>query len=207
MRQTGTLSVLGGAFVASCLILVCPLVTPVWAQATNEDPLAGVDVTLVDLNDDDQANQVLVPLTDCTIAADASVTVRSVDGGGQPGSSVELVNGQDDVQIQQEQTEIVIDRADQGNLDAALTGGVGEVVESTGFTCQDDTGTNTQRTNNDAGGDEPDDQQYGDERAEVIIKTVPDKPLPKTGGFPVLFGAGLMLVAATVLGSRVIGRR
>jgi hypothetical protein len=57
----------------------------------------------------------------------------------------------------------------------------------------------------------PADQQYEKEpppgKDDVIIKTVPDKPLPKTGGFPLFLGAGFMLLAATVLGSRVIGRR
>ena len=57
----------------------------------------------------------------------------------------------------------------------------------------------------------PADQQYEKEpppgKEDVIIKTVPDKPLPKTGGFPLFLGAGFMLLAATVLGLRVIGRR
>jgi hypothetical protein len=57
----------------------------------------------------------------------------------------------------------------------------------------------------------PGSQQYDEEpppgKGKVILKTVPDKPLPKTGGFPLPFGAGLMLLAATIFGSRVIDRR
>lgn len=215
MRQASTFSVLGASFVVSCLVLVSLLVNPVWAQATNEDPLAGIDVTLEDTNGDEElANRVLIPLTDCDVAENASVTVRNVDSSGQPiDPPIELVNDQTVVQIAQEPTEIVIENMNQGDLDPRLKSGVGEVVESTGITCDaagTDPGTDPSENESDGAADDDgaDDRQYADDRkVDVIIKTVPDKPLPKTGGSPLLFGAGLMLLAATVLGSRVIGRR
>jgi hypothetical protein len=215
MRQAGVFSVLGVSFVASCLILVLPLVNPVWAQATNDDPLAGLAVDIVEdpADQDEDVNSVgPIAASGCTVAADATVTVEDEDG-----TQVALTNGVN-VVISANADQVTIVGSDpNGNLDVRPSGGDGQfgsadqtvegtVVESTGFTCEDDTGTNTQR-GDDAGGEEADDQQYGDERSEVILKTVPDKPLPKTGGFPLLVGAGLMVLAATVLGSRVIGRR
>lgn len=54
-------------------------------------------------------------------------------------------------------------------------------------------------------------QQYDDEpplgEDDVIVKTVPEKPLPNTGGIPLLALAGLLLVASIVVGYVVIGRR
>jgi hypothetical protein len=46
-------------------------------------------------------------------------------------------------------------------------------------------------------------QQYG-----VIEKSIPNKKvLANTGGFPLLAGAGLLLLASIAVGSMVIGRR
>lgn len=53
------------------------------------------------------------------------------------------------------------------------------------------------------------DQQYNDEpptKEAVIVNTIPDKPLPKTGGISLVAGAGLLLVCATVLSIRVLRR-
>lgn len=51
-------------------------------------------------------------------------------------------------------------------------------------------------------------EQYDKEpptgKEDVIIKTVPDKPLPKTGGVSLLLGAGLLLACATGLFVRVL---
>ena len=52
------------------------------------------------------------------------------------------------------------------------------------------------------------DRQYGSEpppgKKAVIITTIPDKPLPKTGGFPLVVGAGLLLGSAAILGVRIL---
>jgi len=155
----------------------------------------------------------------------ASVTLA--DGDAAQPTEVRLTDGRGGVEITETGGQIQItgppdeDIYQQGVFldpdDASFddANGVTTVVTSTGITgCAQTTGT-AQTTGNPqdgeggqpTGGEEADDQQYGDERGEVILKTVPEKPLPKTGGIPVLVGAGLMLAAATVLGSRVIGRR
>ena len=80
------------------------------------------------------------------------------------------------------------DRSDPNGLDA----------DDDGEACEDfDYGTNAAA------------QQYDDEpptREDVVVKTVPDKPLPKTGGFPLLMGAGVLLACAAVLSVRVLRR-
>ena len=51
-------------------------------------------------------------------------------------------------------------------------------------------------------------EQYDKEppsgKEDVIIKTVPDKPLPKTGGLPLGLGGALLLTGAAVLSVRVL---
>lgn len=52
----------------------------------------------------------------------------------------------------------------------------------------------------------PDDQQYENEpkKDDVIIITIPDKPLPKTGGFPLFVGAAMLLTCAAALAVRIL---
>jgi hypothetical protein len=89
------------------------LPNPVGAQPV-DDPLDGEEVTLLTTDEDDIANRVLIGgITNCTIGADATVTVQRNDDTGEPaGEPVSLAN-QAPVRITQATTEIVIDRKDQ----------------------------------------------------------------------------------------------
>jgi hypothetical protein len=54
----------------------------------------------------------------------------------------------------------------------------------------------------------PADQQYDEEpppgKGEVILETVPDKPLPKTGGISLILGAGVLMVCVMGLFFRLL---
>ena len=82
MRQAGAVSVLGTSFAASCLVLVCLLVSPVWAQATATNgipvgtPANGVDTG----NTNDPPDMVTIAANDCTVSPGASVTLEDGDG-------------------------------------------------------------------------------------------------------------------------------
>ncbi len=121
--------------------------------------------------------------------------------------------GNDEVRIEGPTGDFIGNHATYpGGEDSFDTDGDNTVAGSTGITgCAQTTGMLTAGHGGDGAAtddDGADDQQYANDRKKnVIIKTVPDKPLPKTGGSPLLLGAGLMLLAATVLGARVIGRR
>ena len=221
MRRAGAFSVLGVSFAATCLVLVCVLASPVSAQETDTGgipvgtPANGVDTG----NTNDPPDVVTIAANDCTVSPGASVTLEDGDG-----TQVQLVDGERGItitapggrpEIQATDGEFIGDptHATFPTSDTSFdTDGDYTVAGSEGITCRDAADTNA-RTD-DVGGDdaddrqyEPDDRQYGDDQDEVMIETVPDKPLPKTGGFPFFFGMGLMLLAATVLGARVIGRR
>ena len=127
-------------------------------------------------------------------------TVRDANKVGETS-----VDGQNvETTVQEEQA--VVEAADGGDIPATLDSTTatprGTVVSSEGITCGDETDANTERTGAGEGGDEADGQQYDNERGELMVETVAGKPLPKRGGNPPLFGDGLMLPAATMLGSR-----
>jgi hypothetical protein len=190
MRRASAVSVSGALLLALlCIAFVSLLANPVRAQQVDDpnDPLDGEEVTLSDTDGDQIANRVLIGgNTNCTIGANATVTVQGTDG--QPAT----LTNQAPVQITQAATEIVIDRTDQGNLDN-LGSGNGEVTESSGITCDVTT---------------PATQQYGDgdvdDPDDVVLGTEDKGPLPNTGGAPLIFGAAALALSAALLARRLL---
>ena len=136
-----------------------------------------------------------------TVEDGDGTTAQFVDG--QRG--IEITGADGEVRIEGPTGGFIGDHAVETSDPGFYTDGDYAVVSSVGIACQT-AGEPSGEGDEDAGGGEADDQQYGDRKEDVIIETVPDKPLPKTGGFPLLVGAGLMLLTATILGSRVIRR-
>ena len=144
MRRAVAVSVSGAIlFALLCIASISLLPNPVGAQPVDDpnDPLDGEEVTLLDTDGDDIANRVLIGgITNCTIGADATVTVQRNDDTGEPaGEPVSLAN-QAPVRITQVGTGIVIVSADLDNLNENLERGVGVVTGSSGITCGDNGG-------------------------------------------------------------------
>lgn len=112
------------------------------------------------------------------------------DGDGiaceeQPGGGADLDCADFDTRGQAQAT-LARDRTDPNGLDA----------DDDGQACEDFDYDET-----------PAGQQYEKEPPtgkDVIIETIPDKPLPKTGGLPLGLGAALLLTGAAVLSVRVL---
>ncbi len=139
-------------------------------------------------------NHATFPTSDTAFDTDGDYTVAASEGIECRGSGTQTggedLDCEDFDTTQEAQEEFDSDPRDPNGLDPDGDGNACEPFEDDG-----------------AGGEEADDQQYGDDQDEVMIETVPDKPLPKTGGFPSLFGAGLTFLVAVILGSKVIARR
>ena len=210
----------GATFVSLLCIALILSAVPVGAQESGGGIPTGTPARGTDTgNTNDPPDLVTIAVNDCTVSPGASVILEDGDG-----TQAQVVNGEEQVTITATNSGIEIrvtsgdfigDHATYSSSDRSFdTDGDYTVAGSEGITgCAQTTGTARDADDDGANGaaptnnDGPDDQQYGDRKENVIIKTVPDKPLPKTGGFPLLAGAGLMALAATLLGARVIGRR
>ncbi|MDQ4128912.1 MAG: hypothetical protein M3151_13365 [Actinomycetota bacterium] len=227
MGTLRVISVYGVVLVSLLCIVSISLAVPVGAQQSDGGIPAGTPATASNPDDPNAApTTITIASEGCDRVAEGA-TVTLADGDAAQPTQLRLTDGEEDVEITETGGQIEItgpadeDIYQQGTFldpnDESFddTNGESTVVASTGITgCAQTTGTaGTTNTAPDGEGaapadDEgPDDQQYGDRKADVIVETVPDKPLPKTGGFPLLFGAGLVLLVATSFGSRVIGRR
>ena len=192
-------------FCIASLLVLGAFVTPAGAQQTT-DPLAGVDVTLRDTDDDDTPNVIVIPASDCRVEPDASVTVTNVDANGDPvGQPVELVNGQENIRIIPETTQLRIERAGGENI-GGLDVGRGEVVRSRGVVCG---GTAGNGDNGGGTGDNDDnaaENQYKADGKEVtvIIDTIPDKKVLVDTGGPSFATVGALLLGLGLVGLGVL---
>ena len=198
MQRASAVSAWGAVFVAlAFMALIFSQSGPVGAQT---DPLAGETAKI-------RATTIgPISVADCTVTSAATVVVEDADG-----TRATFTNRQNgNVTITADANGITIEAAVAGeDIEGEnVTGGNpqtfdagnGTVVSSTGITCgDDDTGTNE---NNRADTDTPSEDQY--ESNDVIRKTVPDKPLPKTGGTSLILGAGVLLAVAAILSIRVL---
>jgi hypothetical protein len=107
-------------------------------------------------------------------------------GGGGLGSDLDCADFSSQAEAQ---VEYESDTTDPNGLDA----------DDDGEACEDfDYGT------------PPAGQQYDNdppEEEDVIIKTIPDKPLPKTGGWSIVIVAVTILVSTILLGSSIVRNR
>ncbi len=226
------ISISGATFFSLLCIVLILSVVPVGAQESDGIP-PGTPARASNPDNPSSPPDTIIVASEGCDQVEEGATVTLEDGDAAQPTQVRLVDGTQDIEITEADGRIEIkgppdeDIYQQGVfLDPSDTSfddadGVTAVVTSTGITgCAQTTGTardpdGVAPADDDgadgsarADDDGADDRQYADDRkVDVIIKTVPDKPLPKTGGSPLLLGAGLMLLAATVLGSRVIGRR
>lgn len=201
----------GAALVSLLFIVLIALAVPVGAQESDGGIPAGTPARGSNPeNASDNPTLITIAISGCTVSEGASVTVEDGDGttarfvDGQRGIKLAGANGE--VRIEGPTGDFIGNHAVETSDPGFDTDGDYAVVSSVGIACRT-AGEPSGEGDNDAGGGEAADQQYGDRKESIMIKTIPDKPLPNTGGFPLLLGAGLMLLAATVLGSRVIGRR
>lgn len=182
-------------------------VLPILAASAVAQQFDGINARIIDTNDtDDIVNRVIVNRTNCVVDDDASVVVEDSDG-----TRVTLTNGSN-VDIQASDNRVTIDgTGSNGNIDGispeggdgTFEAGNGKAVESSGIACDarddgdddDDNGASDDQYRNDDAGDDNDD---------VIDDSVPDKPLPNTGGMPL---SGLLIVGfALVCGGAVVSR-
>jgi hypothetical protein len=222
MDVRSAILVSGATFVFLLFIVLVLSAVPVGAQESAGGVPAGTPATASTPDDSGAEPSTITVASEGCDRVEKGATVTLADRDAAQPTQVRLADGKKGIEITETGGQIRItgpankDIYEQGKFldpnDAAFddTDGVTAVVTSTGITgCAQITGA----TQDGGGGeraddDGPDDQQYGDDRkANVIVETVPDKPLPKTGGSPLLVGGGLMLLAAAVLGSRMIGRR
>ncbi len=210
----GTLRVItkyDAALVSLLFIVLIAIAVPVGAQESDGGIPAGTPARGSNPeNASDNPTLITIAVSGCTVSEGASVTVEDGDGttarfvDGQRG--IEIMGADGEVRIEGPTGDFIGNHAVETSDPGFDTDGDYAVVSSAGIACRT-AGEPSGEGDEDADDDGPDDQQYGDRKEDVIVETVPDKPLPKTGGFPLLFGAGLMLLAATFFGSRVIGRR
>jgi hypothetical protein len=210
MGVRSVISISGATLVYLFCIVLIALAVPVGAQQSDGGIPAGTPARGSNPeNASDTPTLITITVSGCTVSEGASVTVEDGDGttasfvDGQRG--IEITEANSEVRIEGPTGDFIGNHAVETSDTGFDTDGDYTVAGSMGIACRT-AGEPSGEGDEDAGGGEADDQQYGDRKEDVIIKTVPDKPLPKTGGFPLLVGAGLMLLGATVLGSRVIGR-
>lgn len=230
MSTRCVISLSGATFVfLLCIVLIASAV-PVGAQGSDGIPPGTTASGSNPGSPSSPPNTITIASEGCQVAEGASVTLRDDEGDTEATFTDDPNDDPEQIQITAPNGRVKIEGPEDGFIgdlatfptddDAFSTRGNYVVVSSTGITgCAQTTGTardadDVAPTDDDGADgvarpadDGADDQQYGDRKEIVIVETVPDKPLPKTGGFPLLVGAGLMALAATVLGSRVIGRR
>jgi len=197
MRQGLVVSVWGAVFVGlAFVVLISVQSVPVGAQT---DPLAGQTANIT-------ATYIGITVADCEADPNAPVVSVTVADAGDDAKQVKFTDdGNADFEFGSEGITIT-PRADLGALAGVATG---TVVSSEGITCENTTGGNG--GNGGAGGDDageggPAQTQYGavDDPAGVVDDTTPGKPLPKTGGIPLVLGAGVLLACATLLSVRLL---
>ena len=113
------------------------------------------------------------------------------DNGGDNNPGVATAGNQDDLDCAdfatQEEAQAVYDEdtSDPNGLDA----------DNDGIACEEN-----------AAGDGPDDDQYGDvdDPNDVVPGTGDDDPLPDTGGAPLLLGAAALVLAVALLARRIL---
>ena len=189
MQRASAVSVWGAVFVALVFIaLVFSRSGPVEAQT---DPLADQTANITS----NKIGPIAVAGCEADQGATVSVTIANADEEETftDGTNAEFRFGQQGITITGQNGSDLTLQDLRANTE-------GTVVSSTGITCDDDgTGTNG---NNRADTDTPSEDQY--ESNDVIRKTVPDKPLPKTGGASLILGAGVLLAVAAILSIRVL---
>jgi hypothetical protein len=113
------------------------------------------------------------------------------------------------VQVSETEQDTFISTAGPGNFDGTFTVDPPNTARYS-ITIEDCGGQNGSP---DTDGNGADDDQYDDgtddpgtvnDPGDVIEDTTPDKPLPKTGGTPLILGAGLLLVCASLLCARIL---
>lgn len=191
MRQPLMVSVGGAVFVA----LIFSQSGPVGAQT---DPLEGQTAEITD------SRVGPIAVTDCEADPTATVSLTIADAEGEEETFTEGDNA--DFRFGSQGITITAPAGDNFTFPRGFDIGTGTVVESAGITCGNATGGNGGNGGG-AGGSgarnvNPAADQY--ERNNVILETVPKKPLPKTGGTSLVLGGGVLLAFATFLSIRVL---
>ncbi len=196
MRQALVASVWGAVSVALAFaVLIFPQSGPVGAQT---DPLAGETANIT-------ATDIGITVADCEADPNATVVSLTVADAANDATQETFTEGDNaDFQFGSQGITITPQGDDLGDLEGVTTG---TVVSSEGITCGDATGGNG--GNGGGGGDNENATRTAAElQYNIIIETIPNKlVLANTGGWPILAGAALMLVASVIVGARVIGRR
>lgn len=199
----------GAIFVTLLCIALILSVGPVGAQESDGIPPGTPARGSNPESPSDTPRLITIAVSGCTVSEGASVTVEDGDGTTarfvDEQRGIEITGVNDEIRIEGPPGDFIGNHAETSDPGFDADGDYA-VVRSTNISCLT-AGTPSGEGDEGAADNGPDDQQYGDRKENVIIKTVPDKPLPKTGGFPLLIGAGLMALVVTVLGARVIGRR
>ena len=185
---------------AALVVVVCAGLFALPAAAQEEGPPPGTPAQ--GTNPDSPSSPpdlVTIAAGGCTVEEGASVTLEDGDGtqarfvDGQLG--VEITSTSDHITIQGPNDDYIGDHAVSESDPGFDTDGDYAVVATTGIACQ-------------GGGTTlgPDDQQYDGGTItrgtdEVIVKTIPDKKLPDTGGPPLgaLLWLGAFVAAASIL--------
>ena len=189
MQRASAVSVWGATLAALAILTLIFLQSgPVGAQT---DPLAGQTANI-------EANTIgPIAVARCEADQDDTARIRIADENENKEAFTE-----DNAEFEFGPQGITIKASDDNDLNflGDLNTGQGSVVSSAGITCgDDDTGANG---NGRGEADTPAEDQY--ESNDVILKTVPNKPLPKTGGVPLILGAGVLLALAALLSIRVL---
>lgn len=203
MRRASAVPVRWAVFLASVfIVLFFSTSGPVGAQAT--DPLAGQPASIKGDKDDGTVTTVgPIAVADCEADPNVAASVTVADADETEETFTDGANAE--FQFASEGITIAAPEGGDLNVPDGFDPGTGEVVSSTGITCGGET-----RVANNGGQEEgnggPDDTQYGtdDREITVIVETIPKKPLPKTGGVPLLLGAGMLLACATLLSVRLL---
>ena len=127
---------------------------------------------------------------DYTVAASEGIECEGsgAQTGGGDGNAGEDLDCEDFATTKAAQKEYDSDTSDPNGLDPDGDGNACEPFED------------------DAGEGGPAQTQYGavNDPADVVDDTTPGKPLPKTGGIPLVLGAGVLLACATLLSVRLL---
>ena len=188
MRRASAVSVWRAVFVALAFtVLVFAQSGPVGAQT---DPLARQTANI-------EANKI-GPIAVAGCEADRGATARvTIDDGDNDDADERTFTDGSNAEFRFGQQGITITPSEDDEQDflEGLETGTGSVVGSEGITC----------TNGGNGGAQPvtpAEDEYGSN--EVMPETIPEKPLPKTGGAPIILGGGVLLALAALLSIKVL---
>ena len=191
-----------GLFALACMASLAP---SVWAQQGAECPNAQAVATLGPTSSDDRAS---FRTTTDRFRVSYEVNFEDDDPNRFKDFSVEITDRfglvESDSADQDTETSFLVPE-DAGTFEvlAEVEPNNGAnytvVVEQCGEAADDG--------GNGGGGGGPDDEQYGvdppEEKEGVIVKTIPDKPLPNTGGIPPALGA-VLLLGASLAASKIL---